>query len=336
MSLLSQPLISYAEVAVDLPCSNDLWLASSAIEWKAIYLAQAGPTYEQRQLPSLRSCMDDCSPIFDFQASIAVEASLVLVIAAVWPLIWQYDELKTVATSSGPHAFRSRNSTLNSRLQEITDLLQHIRINIEEHRGSMNASTTLLLEQCLMHLRVSPRDVQVLAGKNGEDAAKAVLAGFVIWVQSSDARRALFHAGQIIRAARDCPSVMLQQASAVAVYHASLTFWAYAVSSRRCDVSRAPSPHLDRTQRSLDMVRLDIGETPEVKRYLVLGKGAPCIMDHTEAGHLLELSRSSLVMNSIIALLRSKYQDGQGLHSPLLENLCILMQSLGKAAPSRK
>jgi len=45
ISLLTRPLISYAEMSLELPYSLALWRAKSAHEWRDIYL---------RKLPSLR------------------------------------------------------------------------------------------------------------------------------------------------------------------------------------------------------------------------------------------------------------------------------------------
>ena len=58
-SLMSQPLISYTEICIDLPCSQELWQATTAQEWRQKFVALNGQKAEQ--LPNMRSMLEDLS-----------------------------------------------------------------------------------------------------------------------------------------------------------------------------------------------------------------------------------------------------------------------------------
>lgn len=345
MSLLGPPLISYAELGMELPCSRDLWLANSAAEWKDLYLAKIAGQAEPAQGMTVRSCIEDCSAIFKRPRLIDVEFTMLAVIAAVWPLIWQYREIQALLKESSASSQKTRGMTKNARSQEMSELLQHIKMCAAEHVSDMRPSARLVHAQCLMHLWVSPQDVQMLAGKDGAAAARTALANFAAWRETKDARRALFYAGQIIKAARDSPDLRLQGASAVAVYHAGLTFWAYAVLCRRGYASRPGSPGLG--QSATRPVLLDADESANVERYLVLGRGIPGIARHHSPVRMHEthinddgstyqsfvpLDDAKAVMTEVIGLLQTKFRiEGERRLSPMFENLINLLQALSKA-----
>ena len=340
MSLLSQPLISYAEVSTSLPCHKALWLAKTSSEWKQIYLSQNRE--DNNPIPSIRSCMDDITPIFEHQAMVDVDMSLLLVIAAVWPLIWQFREMKSVARFRTSLDSRHSLSTMNARQHEVQQILQHIQMSSAEWHGKIQPTAELLEEQCLMHLHASLEDVQLLAGREGEEEARRVFPTLTAWVESTDARQALVHAGQVIRASRDYQKLMLREAAAVAVYHASLVFWAYAVLSRNNGVDGAQSAALTASgTKAAVYVRLDDEPGPEVQRFVMFGKGVPCIGRKTESQSKdgfrdVPIKDVGGIMNTITRLLHVQHEGDDNSCPPLLANLSKLMQSLGKAAVKKK
>ncbi|RMD44988.1 hypothetical protein DV735_g75, partial [Chaetothyriales sp. CBS 134920] len=365
MSLLAPPLVSYAEVATSLPCHRSVWLAKTAKEWKQAYQSQIG---EGRiQPPSIRSCMDDSTPIFEHQSVVDVETSLLLVNAAVWPLIWQFREMKSVSKFRTSRDLLHGSSTMNSRLHEVTQLLDHIQLSSSEWLGQMEpAAVWLLQEQCLMHLYASLEDVQVLAGREGEEEARRIFPTLTAWVDSTESRQALVHAGQVIRAARMYQRPLLRDA-AVAVYHASLVFWVYSVLSRpqTTDSSAGggggsssqgqPTAMPPAPPNSSILVRLDCESTVQVQRFVTFGKGIPCLGKQLETTAQADdnnsnsnsngndlvprdvlLKDTAEIMAVITKLLRTPYEDEEGSCPPLVENLSKLIEALGKAAVRRK
>lgn len=340
MSLLSQPLISYAEVSTSLPCHKALWLAKTSGEWKEVYLTQHREG--NYPMPSIRSCMDDITPIFEPQSMLDVDMSLLLIITAVWPLIWQFREMKSVARFRTSSDLRHSLSTMNARQHEVEQILQHIQLSSTEWHGKFQPTAGLLQEQCLMHLHASLEDVQLLAGREGEEEARRVFPTLTAWVESTDARQALFHAGQVIRASREYQRLMLRDAAAVAVYHASLVFWAYAVLSRSHGVEGAQNSALTVTHSKAAVhVRLDDEPGLEVQRFVMFGKGIPCIGRQMEAQgkegfREVPIKDVGEIMNTITKLLHAQHEGEENSCPPLLANLSKLMQSLGKAAVKKK
>lgn len=258
----------------------------------------------------------------------------------------------------------------SSLYQEITQAIKHLRLNTAEEWGSvMNPAATLLLELGSMHLHVSLEDIQTLLGKEGEEAARKVLLRLSTWAESAESRQALYHAGQVLRMAKQFPFGRLRDAPAVAVYHASLVLWTYAVLSKvssfgggngngggggdqSCTTSRrsrttadsfnegATNPGGKITQVAL----LDGEDSPALQRFLVLGKGAPSIRlsgagDDSQPNNAsldVPLSDPSAVMSTITGILQSKNWDDERGYPPLVSNLSKLMRALGSAAAGKR
>ncbi|KIW99953.1 uncharacterized protein Z518_10881 [Rhinocladiella mackenziei CBS 650.93] len=340
-SLLTQPLISYSELSADLPYSRDLWLAKTAGDWKSLYLAKRDQIDDR--LPSIRHCIDDTSVIFRFGHVVDVQMTLALVLSSIWALIWQYRQMKETLNVNNKGDSRINGMTANSLYQETTRLIQHLRLNATEWEGSMTPPSTLLRELCLMHLHVSLEDVQLLAGKEGEEEARKVFPLLKVWAESAESRQALFHAGQILRAAKQYPNGMLREASAVAVYHASLAFWAYAVLGKAVTATESPlsnfasQPTPSPDDKIAGHVRLDGEDGPELQRFLVLGRGVPSIRRYLEGEKSngkpdVPLTDPVATMAAITDLLRKKNWGDERSCPPLVTNLNKLMKSLGGAA----
>lgn len=80
-----------------------------------------------------------------------------------------------------------------------------------------------------MYLHAPLDDIQRFAGKHGEDDAHHALRALQPWRAATPiARTAIWHAGQVLRAARSVPPYQLRGADTIMVYYAALTLWAYA------------------------------------------------------------------------------------------------------------
>jgi hypothetical protein len=351
LSLLTPPLVSYAEFSLTMPAPRSLWDAKTSQEWKGLYLA----TYAQPPvpLPSLRTFMNDVSSISDFKSLIDVQVSTLGILSGLWSLSWQYREWKSVLQF--PSSTQSRNSALitNSLYQEILHILGHFEVAMSDLPGEMQPIASILYQQQLMNLHVSLEDVQLLAGKAGEKEARRVWPLLITWAQSQDSRQAIWHAGQILRVVKGCSATGLEGSPAVAVYHASLVFWAYSIVSRssltsesaqRQDQSSNPSRQWLQPE-DVNEDRLDLcGKMGSAsQRFIALGKGQPAIQisssgptngDSRHHQSLVLLSNTSTVMKEIIQLLRRKNYAESAVEdcSPLVENLARLMNTLGNAA----
>lgn len=353
LSLLTPPLISYAEFSVTMPAPRSLWNAKTSQEWKDLYLA----TYEQDalQLPSLRTFMNDVCLISNFQTCIDVQVSSLAVLSGLWSLSWQYREWKSVLQS--PSSSHSRNNALitTSLYQEILLILEAFEVGLTDLPEGLQPITSIVYQQQLMHLHVSLEDVQLLAGKAGEKEARRVFPLLVTWAQGQESRQAVWHAGQILRVVKDSQTISLNGSSAVAVYHASLVFWAYSVVSKSSPASEAGHHQdqsafsggnwqkLDQMQATEDKIDLCAKKGPAFQRFITLGKGLPAIQNFiswsassnaSQHQSLVLLEDTNAVMTEIIQLLlgRNNAESRVDNCPSLVENLARLMKTLGNAA----
>lgn len=340
MSLLTQPLISYAELTVPPPCHRTLWEANTALQWKSVYLQQS--RNGDRMSHSRRPFLEETDHIFHNRDILDVDASILLATTMVWPQLWQYHEMVTSVKHSRKGDERHTSLVVTSRRQELTQMLEHIRMTAREWHFDLVPATRLLHEQCSMHLCVSLEDVQLLAGKEGEEEARRIFPSMRAWANSTEARQGLYHAGQIVRVAKRYPKFMLRDASAIAVYHASLTFWAYAVTSKSEVASSLESASTGASCAGPpDLVRLDGEDGPEVRRFLLLGRGLPCIQDEVQTGDNsatceVPLNEPEDLMGTITRILQRNHEGGGKSNPPLIGNLSVLMHSLGTACLARK
>jgi hypothetical protein len=122
----------------------------------------------------------------------------------------------------------------------------------------------------------------------------------------------------------------------VAVYHASLTFWAYGVL-RLSNNSMGGASDGDKGT----LVWLDGEEGDEVKKFIALGGGVPCFSASYDLNKLqaAKLCEPWNVMRDIVGVLRGSDRvtnpSGENCEtpvSPLVENLSQLIEELGVAA----
>jgi hypothetical protein len=335
MSLFNPPLINPLEIHLELPCSRNLWEAVTAEEWRSIFLTHSENS--GHRIPPLRACIADISVLTNHQEFVDVQMSFLLVVCSVWSRVWQWRQMKTMSTISGNHA---NTLLITSYHQDLVNLCKQLALSNTDIEGGIGPPPRLLLEVCQLHLHVSLEDIQLFAGKEGHEEARKTVASLRSWIKLPDSRQAIYHAGQILKQAARYPYGFLAGFQAIAVYHASLTLWAYTVLIE-------PDPVLQQRNeespvgRELELVRLDGDETQgDFQRFLMLGKGCPCIRAYKnrrehEDGTVTLLTDPMGVMDSIANLLVNKNGNEHEM-PPIVSNLVKLMHSLGKAATAMK
>ncbi|KAK5003413.1 hypothetical protein LTR60_003750, partial [Cryomyces antarcticus] len=321
MALLVSPLMSYAEISLPLPASQDLWLAPNAVQWKALYFEKF--TDAPVRLPSLVECLNDLELLETFKHFIDERISTMAILNGAWGLVWEYRQLSSVLKGQS----RQWDSTLvmTSRYQDLTKLLQHIAIGSTEY-------SPLVLELTLMHLHMSLEDVQLLAGLEGPEEARRVRPVLRDWVKTVASRRAVWHAGQVIRAAKSLPSQALRDFHVIAVYHASLALWAYGLAldgNPTLSSHAVVSPAHSATQEQ--RLWLDGFETTDVQRFIALNRGSPSLRALENTPKTAELKNPKAVMDVVLDILSHNYDIMDGPKPPLVENLMKLMVLLRDA-----
>ncbi len=324
VSLLTSPLISYAELYLPLPESEKLWHSPTAEQWKALYIQTNSAPRLNRQ-PSLVDCIQDLDILATKDIYVDQRQASMAVLGAAWRMIWEYRQLDSSMKDIN-NQWSNGNLLMSSRHAELTKLLQCFRMSSVE-----DAKVTLILELLLMHLHMSLDDVQLFAGVEGEEEARRVYPSLVQWTKTSTARQALWHAGQVIRAARTLRPGLICDFAAIAVYQASLAFWSYGIITRATE----PGPLMDNSITAW----LDGGDDHGVQRWIVNGKGGAAI--RTFAGFTGQPSsapqeREALVTNpdetvlSLVMAMRRNHNEARS--PPLVDNLINIMEGLRKAA----
>ena len=329
MSLWNPPLISCSELSLELPISLDLWNARTPEEWRQIYISRS-PLLNQ--VPSFRQCLESSLSALP-TGVIDQDFSLLVWLYGHWTLAWSYRQWTSVSRHSLDAAPKAKGLILNSLQQETIRHLERYQIETLELEG-MNCATELMYQRLLMNMHSSLEDLQLLAGKCGQEEAKKAYSFLSSWAQSREARQAVFHAGQLLRAAKSFPVGMLQHANAVACYHAGLVLWAFSVVSREVTGGSSKS----NMNRSQEYVLIDSGSDPNLQRFLVLGKGTPAICPYsaesTQPQQSVSVFDTRSAMRVVVHLLRAKNLYREDEAPPLIDNLSKLLRGLGRAASS--
>ena len=164
------------------------------------------------------------------------------------------------------------------------------------------------------------------------------------WFENRKARQAVWHAGQVIRAAVTFSAESVERDFyAVALYHASLAVWVYGMVSLGSSRSR-----MRRTENNIvdgagndEIVFLDGEDTAESRRFIALSRGVPAIRDlpspscadgRRVASGYARLDNPKAVMEVVIEILTRNCTAGTSGLPLLIENLAQLVRDLGNAA----
>ncbi|KAJ3528052.1 hypothetical protein NM208_g10393 [Fusarium decemcellulare] len=221
IGMSTQPLISFSEFKTPMPESKDLWLAPNAEAWKALYLKKERP--ENRL--SLLEYFRDSAEIDD---TYDVPFCRLIILCGIWGMVWQ--GLQTHAILGKP---KHTDAVSNLRHQEILKALKCFILHMpEEETHTQDASATLLYELVQMHLHMPFEEVELFAGKGDQNDARRALPLLLDWASSEEARKAIWHGGQVLRAAEQFAPAQIRAFYTIALYQANLALWAYAVVSQ--------------------------------------------------------------------------------------------------------
>ncbi|CAJ2501732.1 Uu.00g045850.m01.CDS01 [Anthostomella pinea] len=328
MTTLSTPTMSYAELTLPLPESKELWFARTALEWKRQFLPRSAG--QSKRPPCLGDILRDINLLMTNHRRLDAQFTVSIYLHAFWNLIFEWRQLSAVHRSNtflnnyqaGP------NLILNSRHQELCKALSSFQLVTADWHASLSAQESLLLNLVLLNLHVCLDDLQLFAGKEGEDQARRVYPILRRWSESTEARQALWHAGQILRQAKMYPPGHLKDFYAVGVHHAALALWTYGVVTR---ATRNQPP----ANMPQEVVYVDGIESAEIQRFIEFGQGRPTIRgQRCENGQEIEsgLEDPRACMIIVQEILRMNFGNGQDLLPPIVENLCHLINQLGGAA----
>lgn len=335
-ALLTRTLISPAEVTVTLPGTGELWGAATAREFWALAHAQGNP----KQL-GLGHYLEDPEVFLGNAQTLDSAVAQSAFLACVWSLCWEHGQLESLQRAS-PRRWNA--FLITSRQEELLRLLNAFRISVGVQMGS-HPELAIWLEHVSLHLHTPFEDIHVLAGIEGPDAARSIRPAVASWVRTEAARRAIWHAGQIIRFAKTSQARTIHGPVAVMIYHAALALWIYGLlakskhssnnnnNNNKLDPWAAANSPTDHSHP----ICLEDPDSLELQRFTQLGTGCPCIKGFANtvtanfeiiggAAPSVYLSQPRELMEVVMEVLRRNYDGGP--RPPLIDRLTRLMTAV--------
>ncbi|KAE9363819.1 hypothetical protein N431DRAFT_489671 [Stipitochalara longipes BDJ] len=339
IALQKHPLVSIMELTISLPASQNIFLAGSATEWKSYFPQHSVPLAR----PSLQliDVMHDITILENLQSEVDVSLCYMAAAHGFWCQIWGFRE------SWKFHAMGSSKDSVH-RLWLVTQQreLYHQVKAFEENLLSIQVCRSELLvvvELLLMILHVSPEELQRFAGKNGEAAASQASDSLEEWSSSEQARRTVWHAGQVLRWAALMPQAELRDFYAIAVHFASLALWAFGHQTNSKDTINNPKSQknfssLQPDASSNDNFIVINSEESSAARSFIAGRHiTPCLApvagNHSDT--IVRLDDPNSVLNMAQNLYRKNFPIKDEPMPPLVENMGNLMRDLCSAPGSR-
>ncbi|KAH6099556.1 hypothetical protein HBI69_229430 [Parastagonospora nodorum] len=332
-----QPLISCAELTLPLPASEILWLAPSAVIWKARILNNSSPT----ERPSMRTILQNegliCCLHANFDLQIARSAQIHGLASQVWD---QCQQTILLQDSSDP----SSQLWSRSRQQKLYDSLRHTNLTLND-----SSALTCAFHQFLqMFLHADLDAITRFAGKCGEEAAHRAYIALQPWSKSKEARIAIAHAGQVLHAARAIPPYQNRGQDSFIIYHSIMVLWTYSMminDHARKTGSNTPVRAAHATmQDQSTLVFLDDDRSTNqsaVDAFIMMNTGTPCLRillktsvqqreDGAASNEICNMKHPWQVMKAGVTLLEGTHPDvDRETGPPLLRALCGLMEELG-------
>lgn len=346
---MSNPHMSYAELTLPLPEARELWFAKTPQEWKAHYLErQQGP---EDSPPSLGDLFRDVSLLTSEHHKLDFQYAVAIFLHGVWSLIREYRQMNIVFRGSpfSQTTVSNPNVLLESRHQELVKMLDQFQINTAQNwPQALSAQENLVLNLLLMNLHVSLEDLQLFSGKEGDEQARRILPALQQWAREAESRRAIWHAGQILRWAKEFPTGHLKDFYAVAVHHAALALWTWGVITRTMQKSAGLPSGFNQGE---PVTFLDVHDAGQGVQLLNYNTGRPAIRgpvrratrnarqgavgpgsSGNSGGAAVEcfVEEPMACMGVVEDIFRANFLDGH--IAPIVENLCHLIRQLGRAA----
>lgn len=198
-----------------------------------------------------------------------------------------------------------------------------------------------------MFLHVNLDLITRFAGKCGESAANSAYVHLSPWSQTREARIAVSHAGQVVRAARQVPPYQIRGPDSFMLYHAIMVLWTYSMMVRdRAKKTGTTTPmRAQSTSPPSKTIYLDDATSDnqsDIDAFILMNSGIPCLhiisTHHSDAPksgapgrfETCNLKYPSQVMNVGVKLLDATHPDvDRETGPPLMRALCGLMEELG-------
>lgn len=339
------PLMSYSEMRVPFPEPNEIWWASSAEVWKAKYFQQSH-LISQPPL-TLADALRVLLSEQDRPHSGFTSATTLCVLYGFWSLVWELQQLQE--TLNLGDSYETPIWILPSRREMLMKALNSLRIQRSSSSESYSSigieEPMLVLEYLCMALHVPLQGLQAFAGRDGEREARRIYPVLQEWTQTREARQAIWHAGQVYRAAKDHASGRLRDLRVMLVYQASVAFWVYGIitcANRHTALSSEQSRLSSQRNGNVEKyVWLDGEINAAVRKFIAISEGVPALRAYAHGLSLsipnekfsaCTLEHASATMGLAVDILQRPLSKGDGAQLPLVNSITRLMVEIGKVA----
>ncbi|KAJ4376924.1 hypothetical protein N0V86_006362 [Didymella sp. IMI 355093] len=210
--------------------------------------------------------------------------------------------------------------------------------------GRSPAVTSVFHQFLQMFLYVNLDTITRFAGKCGETAANSAYIHLSPWSQTKEARIAVCHAGQVLRAARHIPPYQIRGPDSFMIYHAIMVLWTYSMMVRdRAKKTGTTTPmRIQPSSPPSKIVYLDDAVSDnqrDIDAFILRNEGIPClhiismhraVATESNRPELCNLKYPSQVMKTGVRLLDASHPEvDREIGPPLMRALCGLMEELG-------
>ncbi|KAL4742458.1 hypothetical protein BDV11DRAFT_202754 [Aspergillus similis] len=322
-------LTSYAEFTVPFPSARDLWLAPTAAAWKE--LLETKYSHAVSSNLSLRDLLSDLSILHDLPVNIDTGVVNSALLHGLMSQVWVFRQQASL-TDSRTNDRPVTVLWLQTRQDDLYGTLSQCIKTASENIVNAPPLAILFSEFAMMHLHVNLDSIQRFAGQFGEMEARREYPKLREWALTKEARTSIWHAGQVLRAARLVLPFQLRGFDSLAIYHAIIVLWVFGLlwcgeKQRENNNTSLTSGHPN------PVVSLDGPETELIKAFINRSAGQPGLTLHfAGAGDspvFCPLTSPRLVMDVGRQVYESNFQGANDYLPPLVDNLRNLIRELG-------
>lgn len=329
---------SYAELSAPLLFSEELWKCNSARQWAMRWNEEVsnGTLVEGKPQPGftefLREFLGSPQTLSNNPFG-GNTLSHNFVLMSLFLLIWELNQLQSVMDlelEDQQEGFP--NTSVTARRQELERLLKVWEKSHQESPVDDDVGVELYFHTVCINLYANLHHMRVFTGREDHNGGRRVYPQLLRWRMGSSSRRALWHAGQIVRISRERSIQYLQGSRLLwgpaAIHQACLVLWCYGI------LSAIRQEQLRRRSHLTIPIRVDGADQsdPDVKAFLDFGEGEPCLSGFDEATFPLDSPQlialeCAEILDTTVAAADSRL---------LAENIAKVLRTLGNRTETFK
>jgi Fungal specific transcription factor domain len=325
--------LSYAELSLPLLFSEELWQCNSPEQWSTRWNHEIAigiltpPSPQPGFTEYLRKFLTTSQPVSTSPTG-GNSLSHYFILLSLQILIWEFaqsQKVMEIESDDTPDPFTNTSLTA-SRRQELEMLLKIWEKTHEYSPVDVDVGVEIFYHLVSLNLFANLDSIRLFTGREDHIGGRRVYPILLRWKMSNGSRRALWHAGQVIRVVRDRARAGMTNRvlwAPAAIHQACLVLWTYGVlSALRQEKLRKRSG----TQPTHELpIRLDATDPTDadLKAFVEFGEGEPCL---TRFDGSVSLDEPEGVAFECAGLLKGGFGDG----GMLGENIAKILRTLGE------